>query len=228
MPELIKKPKIDPRFAVYKLAVKKSKIHRYGLYAAEDIPANRKVIEYTGERLNRKETKARDRGNFTYLFAVDNYWTLDGAVGELVRDFSQCNERLWKDRLGQISLATTTLFWGAGATLRLIVLNWSQFVLGYGPGAAAQLTAVVAVGIAVGAVLAARRVKLEQAVRVLPANRETTVAEVLTPNGAADSAGPGETITVRLADDVDISRGDTIVAAPTTAALARKAAGEGG
>jgi sulfate adenylyltransferase subunit 1 len=65
-------------------------------------------------------------------------------------------------------------------------------------------------------------VRVGQAVRVLPANRETTVAEVLTPNGAADSAGPGETITVRLADDVDISRGDTIVATPTTAANAAK------
>lgn len=65
-------------------------------------------------------------------------------------------------------------------------------------------------------------VRVGQAVRVLPANRETTVAEVLTPNGAADSAGPGETITVRLADDVDVSRGDTIVAAPTTAANAAR------
>ena len=65
-------------------------------------------------------------------------------------------------------------------------------------------------------------VRVGQAVRVLPANRETTVAEVLTPNGSADSAGPGETITVRLADDVDISRGDTIVAAPTTATNAAK------
>ncbi len=65
-------------------------------------------------------------------------------------------------------------------------------------------------------------VRVGQAVRVLPANRETVVAEVLTPNGAADSAGPGETITVRLADDVDISRGDTIVAASTAANAARK------
>ncbi|MHA6844195.1 sulfate adenylyltransferase subunit 1 [Ralstonia syzygii] len=65
-------------------------------------------------------------------------------------------------------------------------------------------------------------VRVGQAVRVLPANRETVVAEVLTPNGAADSAGPGETITVRLADDVDISRGDTVVAASTAANAARK------
>lgn len=65
-------------------------------------------------------------------------------------------------------------------------------------------------------------VRVGQAVRVLPANRETVVAEVLTPNGAADFAGPGETITVRLADDVDISRGDTVVAASTAANAARK------
>ncbi|WP_197328184.1 sulfate adenylyltransferase subunit 1 [Ralstonia syzygii] len=65
-------------------------------------------------------------------------------------------------------------------------------------------------------------VRVGQAVRVLPANRETVVAEVLTPNGAADSAGPGETITVRLADDVDISRGNTVVAASTAANAARK------
>lgn len=65
----------------YRMRIGRSKIHRYGVFAEENIPANRKVIEYTGERLNRKETKARDRGNFTYLFAVDNYWTLDGAVG---------------------------------------------------------------------------------------------------------------------------------------------------
>ncbi|GCB03837.1 sulfate adenylyltransferase subunit 1 [Ralstonia sp. SET104] len=67
-------------------------------------------------------------------------------------------------------------------------------------------------------------VRVGQAVRVLPANRETTVAEVLTPNGAADSAGPGETVTVRLADDVDISRGDTIVAVSTEATAAANAA----
>ncbi|MEQ1885472.1 MAG: SET domain-containing protein-lysine N-methyltransferase [Bryobacteraceae bacterium] len=77
----VSKPKLDPKHACYRLRIGPSKIHRYGVYAEENIPANRKVIEYTGERLNRKETKARDRGKYTYLFAVDNYWTLDGAVG---------------------------------------------------------------------------------------------------------------------------------------------------
>jgi SET domain-containing protein len=77
----ISSPRIDPRFACFRLSVGPSKIHRYGVYAAEPIPAHRKVIEYTGERLNRKQAKDRDRGTYTYLFAVDAYWTLDGAVG---------------------------------------------------------------------------------------------------------------------------------------------------
>ncbi|AOZ00645.1 sulfate adenylyltransferase [Cupriavidus sp. USMAHM13] len=65
-------------------------------------------------------------------------------------------------------------------------------------------------------------VRVGQKLRVLPANREAVVAEVLTPNGAAEFAGAGETITVRLAEDVDVSRGDMFVAAEATAQPARK------
>jgi SET domain-containing protein len=79
--DAVQSPVIDPHFACFKLKIKTSKIHRYGVYAGEVIPAKRKVIEYTGERLNRYQAKRRDRGAYTYLFAVDNYWTLDGAVG---------------------------------------------------------------------------------------------------------------------------------------------------
>ncbi len=78
---LIRNPKLDPRFVSYKLEIRRSKIHRFGLYSLESIPANRKVIEYTGERCNRKETKRRGEGEYTYLYTLDNYWTLDGAVG---------------------------------------------------------------------------------------------------------------------------------------------------
>lgn len=81
MATLVRSPSIDPRYACFKIAIRRSRIHRYGVYAEEFIPANRKVIEYTGERVNRREAKRRGDGNFTYLFAVDNYWTLDGAVG---------------------------------------------------------------------------------------------------------------------------------------------------
>lgn len=77
----IQAPHIDPDYACFKISIRRSKIHRYGVYAEEHIPAKRKVIEYTGELLNRKQAKQRDRGTYTYLFAVDNYWTLDGAAG---------------------------------------------------------------------------------------------------------------------------------------------------
>ena len=78
---LIKSPAIDPRYACFKLGIRESKIHHRGVYALERIPARRKVIEYTGERIGRRETKRRGQGPLTYLFTLDDYWTLDGAVG---------------------------------------------------------------------------------------------------------------------------------------------------
>jgi LPLT family lysophospholipid transporter-like MFS transporter len=86
----------------------------------------------------------------------------------LLKDFWHCFRLLWKDPLGQVSLAVTTLFWGAGATLRLLVLSWAAIALHYSIGEAAKLIAWFAVGIAIGAVMAARLVKLEHAVNVLP------------------------------------------------------------
>ncbi len=78
-----KVPQINPEFASFQLEIRPSKIHRWGVYALEDIPARRKVMEYTGERINRKETKRRseEQGRLIYLFTLDPYWTLDGAVG---------------------------------------------------------------------------------------------------------------------------------------------------
>lgn len=86
----------------------------------------------------------------------------------LLNDFVHCFKLLWKDPLGQVSLGVTTLFWGAGATLRLIVLGWAAVALNYDIGEAAKLTAWVAIGIAIGSVLAAKFVKLEHSVNVLP------------------------------------------------------------
>ncbi len=78
---LIKSPAIDSRFTPYRLEIRESKIHRRGVYALERIPSRRKVIEYTGERISRRETKRRGQGSITYLFTLDDYWTIDGAVG---------------------------------------------------------------------------------------------------------------------------------------------------
>jgi predicted MFS family arabinose efflux permease len=85
-----------------------------------------------------------------------------------VREFSHCVVLLWRDRLGQISLATTTLFWGAGATLQFIVIDWASRALGLSLSQASMLQGVVAVGITIGVVLAARLVSLRGAVKVLP------------------------------------------------------------
>ncbi|MEI7446014.1 MAG: lysophospholipid transporter LplT [Burkholderiales bacterium] len=87
---------------------------------------------------------------------------------KLIVEFGHCLTVLWRDKLGQISLAVTTLFWGAGATLQFIVLKWADVQLGLPLSKAAALQGVVAIGIAVGAVVAARFVPLRGSLRVLP------------------------------------------------------------
>ena len=86
----------------------------------------------------------------------------------LLPDFQRCNRRLWHDKLGQISLATTTLFWGVSGNLRYIVLAWAAVALGYSTTQASALVGVVAIGTAAGAMLASMRMRLEGATRVIP------------------------------------------------------------
>ena len=114
---------------------------------------------------------------FYVIAAVFNWFIPDTGVDHrvpsknpffLIREFAHCVVLLWRDRLGQISLATTTLFWGAGATLQFIVIDWAAKALGYNLSQATSLQGVVAAGIAVGAVLAARFVSLRKSVSVLP------------------------------------------------------------
>ncbi|GBG15304.1 major facilitator transporter [Novimethylophilus kurashikiensis] len=86
-----------------------------------------------------------------------------------LHDFWHSFAALWRDPLGRVSLAVTTLFWGAGATMRLVVIAWAALALNMGLDKATQLTAMVALGIAFGSVYAARAVKLQESVKVLPA-----------------------------------------------------------
>jgi len=111
------------------------------------------------------------------IAAVFNWYIPDTGVERrvasknplyLIREFAHCNALLWRDKLGQISLATTTLFWGAGATLQFIVIDWAATHLCYNLSRASYLQGVVAIGIALGAALAARFVPLRGAVKVLP------------------------------------------------------------
>ncbi|WP_298930888.1 lysophospholipid transporter LplT [uncultured Ramlibacter sp.] len=87
---------------------------------------------------------------------------------ELVPDFWTCNSRLWRDKLGQISLSTTTLIWGVTGNLRYIMLAWSAAALGYSTTQASALSGVVALGTAVGAVVASMKMRLDRATSVIP------------------------------------------------------------
>ncbi|MGH8737771.1 MAG: lysophospholipid transporter LplT [Burkholderiales bacterium] len=93
---------------------------------------------------------------------------LHGSPLATLKDFYRCNARLWRDKLGQISLAVTTLFWGVGATLQFIVIEWSHASLHYDLSQASLLQGVVALGVAVGAVTASLRIPLHHSVRVIP------------------------------------------------------------
>jgi len=88
--------------------------------------------------------------------------------GKLIVDFANCSATLWRDKLGQISLAVTTLFWGAGATLQFIVLKWAERSLHMPLDKATNLIGVVAIGVALGAVMAARMIPLRKSLTVIP------------------------------------------------------------
>ena len=86
----------------------------------------------------------------------------------LVKDFLSSYRKLWSDPLGQLSLTITTLFWGAGATLRLVSIGWAAYALGYGLDKSTTLSATVALGVAIGAVIAAFLIKMKDSTKILP------------------------------------------------------------
>ena len=94
----------------------------------------------------------------------------------LLQSFWRCNLTLWRDPLGQIALAVTTLFWGAGASLQFLVLKWAEHQLHMRLDQATRLQGIVALGVALGAVLAASWVPLKRSLRVLPLGAAMGVA----------------------------------------------------
>jgi uncharacterized protein len=92
-------PRFDPKHTRFRLVAGRSKINRWGVFAAERIPAGRKVIEYTGERISRRETLRRAGQKYNYLFTLNKYWTLDGGVGgsgaEFINHSCDPNLRSW-------------------------------------------------------------------------------------------------------------------------------------
>ena len=73
---------INPRVASFQLHIGRSPVHGFGVFADEVIPAGKRIIEYTGERIARREAVKRwDPKQASYLFRLDSYWRIDGAVG---------------------------------------------------------------------------------------------------------------------------------------------------
>lgn len=116
-------------------------------------------------------------GALYLLAAIFNLYIPDTGVDHkplkrnplyLLHEFNHCLTLLWRDKLGQISLAVTTLFWGAGATLQFIVIEWAKAALDLDLSKASMLQGVVAIGVAIGAALAARMITLRKSVRVIP------------------------------------------------------------
>jgi len=86
----------------------------------------------------------------------------------LIVDFTQCCKTLWADKLGQITLGITTLFWGAGAVLQFLVIYWAEVSLKLPLDKAAMIPAVSAIGIAFGAIAAGRYVPIKKSLSVMP------------------------------------------------------------
>ncbi|MDR2788217.1 MAG: lysophospholipid transporter LplT [Candidatus Accumulibacter sp.] len=116
-------------------------------------------------------------GAFYIVAAVFNLYVPDTGVDRkllhknpwyLIREFNHCLALLWRDRLGQVSLAVTTLFWGAGATLQFIVIKWAEVSFGMNLSGSSMLQGVVAIGVALGAVVAAKFITLKKSPRVIP------------------------------------------------------------
>jgi len=112
-------------------------------------------------------TRIPDTGVALIPLQADQQHSLPRHMLALVPDFWRCNMLLWRDKLGQISLATTTLFWGVSGNLRYIVLAWSAVALGYTTTQASSLVGVIAIGTAVGAVMASLRTRLSDAPKLM-------------------------------------------------------------
>jgi LPLT family lysophospholipid transporter-like MFS transporter len=106
--------------------------------------------------------------NLAVVDAGTHYARTGRSTGTLLRDFFRCNSQLWRDREGRVSLGVTSLFWGAGMVLQILLLTWAQSVLGLSLDKAAALQGVFALGVAVGAALAGKSVPLVRSLSVMP------------------------------------------------------------
>jgi SET domain-containing protein len=101
--------KIAAQFAAFPLRIGPSKIDRRGVFAESGIPARRKVVEYTGEKIRvavairrTRRILFRSRGpKRLYLARLNRFWVIDGAVGGCGAEFINhcCDPNLFPRRV---------------------------------------------------------------------------------------------------------------------------------
>jgi SET domain-containing protein len=80
-------PYLAPDASRFRLEVRRSPVHRWGVYALEPIPAHRQVIEYQGKRVSMRQITREFRKNYVpgkvarvSLFIFNREWGIDGDV----------------------------------------------------------------------------------------------------------------------------------------------------
>jgi MFS family permease len=106
--------------------------------------------------------------NLGVVNAGTRYRKARRSIPALLLDFYRCNSTLWRDREGRVSLGVTSLFWGAGMVLQILLLAWAQSALGLGLDKAAALQGVFALGVVIGAAIAGKTVPLVRSMAVMP------------------------------------------------------------
>jgi uncharacterized protein len=97
--------RIDPPVSRFRLQIRPSPIHRFGVFAGEGIPRRRVVIEYAGDRINYAEAlrRFRKRGqpNRICFARLSRRWLIDGWNGngsELINHSCEPNLYVWRPR----------------------------------------------------------------------------------------------------------------------------------
>ncbi len=94
----------------------------------------------------------------------------DWNFKHMIGNFTFACRSLWADQESRFTLVGTSMFWGAGVTLRFLLVAWVPLVLGLQDNTTpTMLNAAVAIGIVIGAGLAAKFISLETVRRCMPA-----------------------------------------------------------
>ncbi len=89
--------KVNLHDCLFDLRYRRSRIHRWGIFAAENIPSRRRVIEYTGQKIEVPEVWRRRIREHLYIFWLNENEAIDGAIGGSGAEFinHSCDPNLY-------------------------------------------------------------------------------------------------------------------------------------